>query len=197
MLKVLLVRHAAHDDLGERLSGRTPGRPLTTDGMQQAARIAASLAYEPIVEVHSSPVLRARQTAAPIGDMIGQPVAIEETLDEIDFGCWAGRSFAALDGDPRWHEWNSARAIARAPDGETMAEAQARAVGHVFATARRLETGTVAMVSHCDIIRAVLCHALGLSLDDIHRLAAEAGSISRVECDGETLRAININEVVK
>lgn len=197
MLTVLLIRHAAHGDLGERLSGRVPGCPLTAEGMQHAARMAASLGYEPIVEVQSSPVLRACQTAALVGDMTGTPVSVEAALNEVDFGCWSGQSFAALADDPRWHEWNAHRATARTPGGEAMAEAQTRAVDHVFATAQRLKTGTVAMVSHCDIIRAVLCHALAVSLDDIHRLAADAGSISRVECDGETLRAISINEVVK
>lgn len=101
-------------------------------------------------------------------------------LDEIDFGDWTGQRFADLDGQPAWDHWNRARSTARCPGGESMAEAQARALAFAFEAAAR-HHGEVVLVTHCDIIRALLCWAERRSLDDI--LSFEAGPASATPLD--------------
>jgi broad specificity phosphatase PhoE len=106
-------------------------------------------------------------------------VTTASEIDEIDFGDWTGARFADLAGDPDWARWNSHRARARCPGGESQAEAQARALAFAFeaaaASARPL------LVTHCDIIRALLCWAERRSLDDILEVPCEPGSLSTLD----------------
>lgn len=169
---------------------------MTPQGRRHAAQVAAGLWHEPLAEVHSSPLERARQTAALVGDATGAPVTVVPALDEVDFGAWSGTAFSDLDDDPRWHDWNARRASACPPGGEAMADAQARIVDHVCATARRRPGATVAMVTHCDMIRAVLCAASGHSLDAIHDFEAAPCSVHRLTCDDSGIRPVAAGEAV-
>ena len=105
-------------------------------------------------------------------------------LDEIDFGRWSGRRFAALDGDPDWECWNTARGTAPTPGGETMAAAVARAMRHIDHLAGQ-GGGPVLCVSHCDVIRGVVCRYLGLALDHILRFSVDPGRICWLNADGQ------------
>ena len=68
-----LIRHGAHDLLGRVLTGRMPGVALNEAGRAQAAGLAAALAGGGIAAVVSSPLQRARETAAPIAARLGLP----------------------------------------------------------------------------------------------------------------------------
>src|SRR3954469_22404129 len=118
----LLVRHAAHAELGTLLSGRRRDVALSREGLAQAALVAELLSTAPLAAIYSSPRERAWYTARDIAEPHDLKVIIAEGLDEVDFGAWSGRSFAELDGDPDWQIWNEARGSARAPGGETMEE---------------------------------------------------------------------------
>ena len=76
-MRVYLCRHAE----------AAPGEPdelreLTADGVEQARRLGAALAamLEPPALVLSSPLIRARQTAAEIATATGAPVRVEDLL---------------------------------------------------------------------------------------------------------------------
>lgn len=185
-----LIRHGAHAHLGHTLSGRQPGLPLTDEGRAQALALGERLAGEGLTAIHSSPVQRARETADAIGAACGLPVADTAALDEIDFGDWTGRSFAELDADPAWQEWNGRRATARAPGGERMNEALDRASAHLSALGA---DERVAVVTHCDIIRGVVCRVLGLSVDHFQRFAIDPASVTRLRSDAHT-PLLSLNE---
>ena len=177
---LLLVRHAAHGDLGERLTGRGVEGGLTDAGQQQAEQLSRSLAGRPIAAIYASPRQRTLQTAAAIAEPRGLSIKPAAQLDEIDFGRWTGRSFQELAGDAEWDRWNSHRSVTRCPGGESMTEAQARAVAFAIEVSAAHD-GEVVLVTHCDIIRALLCWHERRSLDDI--LAFEAGPASVTELD--------------
>lgn len=170
-----LVRHGSHADLGSRLTGRGEESGLTDAGRAEAGRTAALLAEEPVTAVYASPRQRTIDTARLIAARHGLPVQLAAELDEIDFGEWTGKYFAELDGGPDWNRWNANRSAARCPGGESMAEAQARAVAFAIEASARHE-GAVVLATHCDIIRAVRCWQERRSLDDI--LSFEAGPAS-------------------
>lgn len=192
---IVLIRHAAHDHFGAILSGRTPGLGLSEQGRAQAARLAAHLADVSIDRLESSPVQRALETAAAVA---ARHSALEvETvpqLDELDFGEWAGRSFAELAADPTWQGWNAARETATAPNGESMVEAQARAWAHIEGAAAANPGRTIAMVTHCDIIRGVVAKVLGLSLDHILRFDIDPASVSRLAVGPWGAKLLSMNE---
>jgi broad specificity phosphatase PhoE len=192
--EILLVRHAAHVELGRILSGRRRDVALSREGLEQAVIVADLLGVEPIAAVYSSPRERAYYTAREIADRHEQKVRVADTVDEIDFGDWSGRGFSDLADDPQWRHWNEARATARAPGGETMGEACQRAVAALEDMAREHADGTIAIVSHCDIIRGIIAHYLGLSLDNILRFDIAPASVSRLALEGSGGRVISVNE---
>jgi probable phosphoglycerate mutase len=149
------------------------GVPLSEEGRVQAAALADALAGRPIAAVVSSPLQRARETAFPIAARLGLTVATDPGLDEIDFGSWTGREFAALDGRADWSAWNRFRSTGRCPGGESMLEAQARALACLTRLRSAHPDGEIVLVSHQDVLKAILAHALGLPLDLLHRITLD------------------------
>ncbi|VWX55013.1 histidine phosphatase family protein [Novosphingobium sp. 9U] len=191
---ILLIRHAAHSHLGRILSGRTPDIALSHDGIWQASALADRLAGEPIAAIHTSPVQRAQETARTVAERHGIAAEVAAPLNELDFGDWSGRAFVELEGDPQWSTWNEARSTAVAPNGESMADAQARAWRYIESVALNSSGQTVAMVSHCDIIRAVVAHVLGLSLDHYGRFDIDPASVTRLAVGPWGAKVLSLNE---
>ncbi len=182
-----LVRHAEHGLLGRVLTGRMPGVSLNERGREQAALLAQGFSGIPIAAVVCSPLERAQETAAPIAAALGLEVTTDAGLDELDFGDWTGMAFEALRDLPGWQAWNRLRGTAPTPGGETMLEALARASRSLARLRRAHPDGEVVLVSHQDILKALLAHSLGVPLDLMHRieLAPASRSVLRVFDDGD------------
>lgn len=162
---VFLVRHAAHDRLGRVLAGRMPGVHLGEAGRAEAASVAARLGRERIVAVYSSPLERARETAETVAQALGLPVLVSEALNEIDCGAWTGQSFDDLSLDERWQGWNRSRAAGQAPGGESMRAVQQRIAFALANWSEEHRGAAIVAVSHSDVIKALVCRVLDLSLD--------------------------------
>jgi broad specificity phosphatase PhoE len=187
-----LVRHGSHVLPPGVLAGRLPGVVLSDEGREQARRTAERLAETGgIGAVQYSPLERTCETAAIIADRLGLTPVCADALMEIDFGGWTGRSFEELDILEDWRRWNHFRTGTRPPGGETMLEAQARALRHVETLTPGMAT---VLVSHCDVIRAVLTHWLGMPTDLLLRLEIAPASISTVEIGPWGPRILRINE---
>ena len=191
---ILLIRHAAHVELGRTMSGRRRDVALSEEGLEQAEIVGDLLAVEPIAAVYSSPRERAYYTARQIAEPHELQVQIADGLDELDFGTWTGMPFSELEGDPDWMEWNERRATARPPGGESMAEAVERASAALAEIAAEHAGETVACVSHCDIIRGAIAHCLGLPLDNLLRFDIDPASVSRIALGGWGARVMTLNE---
>lgn len=192
---ILLIRHAAHDDLDLRLSGRRAGVGLSAEGRAQAERLGRRLSTSGIDQVMCSPLERTVETAAAITAASGLNEAEHvDALLEIDFGTWTGRTFDSLADDAAWSRWNSERHLAAPPDGETMAQAQARIVGWIDAIARSADGAVVAAVTHCDMIRAAVAHVLGLSLDKLLRFDIDPASITTIVVGDWGAKLVRLNE---
>ena len=191
---ILLIRHAAHVELGRILSGRRRDVALSSEGLEQAEIVSDLLSVEPLAAVYSSPRERAYYTARSIAEALDLKVQIEDGLDEVDFGDWTGMSFDALEGDPGWSEWNEARGSARPPGGESMAEAVERSAAALEAIAAGHAGATIVCVSHCDIIRGVIARYLGLPLDNMLRFDVDPASVSRLALGSWGARIMTVNE---
>ncbi|MFC0205840.1 histidine phosphatase family protein [Novosphingobium soli] len=185
-----LVRHGTHDEVGRVLSGRSE-IALNAAGQEESRKVVRLLGDEEIGAIHSSPRRRARDTAAPLAQARGLPVLTTPALDEIDFGHFTGRSFAELDRDACWHRWNAERSTARCPDGETMAQAIARAVDGLATL--EADASPAVCFTHCDVIRGVVAHVLGLPFDRIFRFDCDPGSITTLAVEAGAMRLVALN----
>jgi broad specificity phosphatase PhoE len=176
------------------LTGRTPGHALGQEGRNEAARLADRLADLPIAAIHTSPVQRARETAEIIAARLALPVVVEPGLAEIDFGAWQGATFSELHGRADWHGFNTGRALAAVPGGETMLAAQARALDTLLALTATHPDAELVLVSHGDMIKALLALALGMPLDLMRRLRIDPASRSILSINGAEalVEAVNL-----
>lgn len=197
MTLFLLIRHAAHDNVGAFLAGRMTGISLGAAGRAQAGRLAARLASEPVAAIYTSPRERTCETAAAIASATsaGQP-SLSPDLDEIDFGVWSGRSFDDLNGDLAFRRWNAVRSQCRTPGGESMLDVQQRVTRLMERLDASAPVGAVLLVSHADVIKAALMHHLGLPIDAWEKLEISPASISTIETTGWGSKVLGINEVV-
>jgi probable phosphoglycerate mutase len=189
-----LLRHGEHGLLGKVLAGRMPGVGLTEKGRAEIAAVAERLAGDKIAALYASPLDRTRQSAEILSARLGLPIQIRDDLIELDYGEWTGTTFDAIRADPIWRQWSGIRSIARIPGGETMREVQRRAVEALMELHDRHPDDSVAIVSHGDVIRAVLVFALGMPLDFYHRIEVSQGSISTLRIEPDAVRVLRINE---
>jgi broad specificity phosphatase PhoE len=190
-----LIRHA--ERLGDQamLVGRSGGLHLSSPGKIQAERLANHLAREPISHVLSSPVERARETAAPLARRLGVTVDIAPALTEINSGAWTGRTFPELDAtDAQWRRFNQLRSLTRIPSGETMVEVQARFVSEMLRLQEEFPHAGIALVSHSDPIKIALACFLGAPLDFYDRLEIGLGSVSVVTLGPGGAKVMRLND---
>lgn len=194
MTVLLLIRHAVTDVTGKRLSGRTPGIHLSSDGREQAEALAERLSTVPIAAIYSSPLERCAETAEPIAKRKRLTVQLLPQLEEVAYGRWTGRPLAQLTRTSLWTAIQQSPSGVRFPDGETLGEVQRRAVDALEGLAARHPRGVVAAVSHADVIRLVLAHYAGVHLDLFQRLIVSPASVSAVALGDRVPRILRMND---
>jgi len=90
--------------------------------------------------------------------------------------------------------WNKYRAVTRTPAGDSMREVQDRAMMHFRKLQQIAGDATVAIVTHADVIRAVVLLALQAPIDDYYRLDISPASMTMLNVDGTQLRLGSLNE---
>ncbi|MEU9125690.1 histidine phosphatase family protein [Streptomyces sp. NPDC048506] len=172
MTDFILVRHGETVWHAEnRYAGRTDV-PLTDHGRAQAATLATWAVTAGLTAVWSSPLSRARLTAAPAAAACGLTPRIDERLYELDFGQGEGLTrdemrtrfperLAAFLADP---------VADHLPGGEDPQRAAERAAACLADIAREQPHGRVLLVAHSTLLRVLLCHLLGIPLADYRRV---------------------------
>lgn len=196
--RVVLIRHAATEEAANGPEGRplSPdrGAPLSAAGWRQASLLAERLAGLEEGPFLSSPLRRAMETAQTIAGASGRRVEIDPHLREIEFGDWAGLTFAEMARrDPgRVAGWSRFDRDFAFPGGERLGDFLDR----IGAVARRVAArgGTVVLVTHGGVIRALICRLL--DLDSRHFLAfgVDHASVSEVDLFGETGVLVRLND---
>lgn len=187
MATLLLVRHGRSTaNAAGLLAGRTPGVRLHADGAAQAAALPARLAGVPLAAAVHSPLVRCRETLAPLLAARPElPVHQDERINECDYGDWSGRKLAELVDEPLMETVQRQPSAAAFPGGESMRTMQHRAAEAAREWSDRVgrEHGPDAclvMCAHGDIIKAVVADALGLHLDLFQRISVEPGSVTAI-----------------
>jgi ribonuclease H / adenosylcobalamin/alpha-ribazole phosphatase len=193
LTRLLLIRHAAFPGVGQVLAGRSAGVGLSDDGRLQATRLADSLAGTRLAAVIASPQQRAQETAAPLAQRHGMGVLTDTAFDEVDFGDWTGRTIESLRDDPGWHAWNTTRATARPPGGELFTMVQARAMAGATRLSERFPDAAVAVVTHADVIRAMLAVVLGMAPGGVLHLDVDPASVSTLDLHGAWPQVRGVN----
>lgn len=185
-MTVILLRHGrSTSNTAGTLAGRSPGVDLDDKGREQATLVAERLGGLPIEEIVRSPLQRCEQSVRPLSERRGLTPVVDEMLIEVDYGSWTGRAIKDLVSEPLWKVVQQHPSAAVFPDGEGLAQMQARAVAAVRQHDSRLATEYGRDVlwvacSHGDVIKSIVADAVGCHLDAFQRIVADPASISVV-----------------
>ena len=201
MIELIVVRHGETDwNRIRRLQGHTD-IALNADGIEQAARLAAALATEPIGAVHSSDLSRALATAEPVAAALGLPVRRDPRLRERNYGVLEGRTFGEIlvefpDHAAKIRDRDPAHAIDGGESPEVFYERAVDAVSAIAVDESGRGRSKVLVVTHGGVLDMLYRHADHLSLEVerpcpipnavINRLAFDRGVFTIVSWAEET-----------
>ncbi len=183
-----------HGDTG--MPGRYIGSmdvPLSLAGREQVRGTANLLRPKNIGAIFSSPMLRCRQTCELLE--INCPNVVSESLREVDFGLWEGKSFTEIvDCDPAGvNRWVSDPATFCFPGGEPLT-AFRRRVSAFTKILVESDENRLLLVAHGGVIRHLLCFLMGLPSEKYLLFDVQPGSYSslRIYSGGAVLTGFNI-----
>ncbi len=181
---MLFIRHGrTTSNSAGTLAGWTPGVLLDDVGQEQAKALGARITGVPLTAVVTSPLERCQQTTSVVLGDREVPVHLDEGVAEVRYGDWTGESLKVLAKKPLWKvvQQHPSNAHFPGPDGESLAAMQFRAVAAVRRWNDEFGPDAVyAVISHGDVIKAVLADALGLHLDLFQRIVVDPASLSVV-----------------
>jgi broad specificity phosphatase PhoE len=199
VVRILLARHG---ETVFNVEGRWQGQSdssLTERGIAQARELARALAEEPIAAVYSSDLGRALETAVIVAQPHNIAVKTDQRLREIDTGAWTGKGRAEIQAEfpGALEQWANAPASMRLPNGETVLEAQGRALAFFAEQMPAHFDQTVVVISHGAVGQAILVNAMGGTVDDLWlKERLDNCQISRLEWAAESgLKLIELSDV--
>jgi probable phosphomutase (TIGR03848 family) len=187
MATVILVRHGrTAANASGVLAGWSEGVPLDDVGHEQALSVAERLCDVRLAGVITSPLERTQQTAQAIVDKQAAHSRVEfrsdEALGECHYGEWTGKELKKLAKDPLWKQVQSHPSSVTFPGGESLTAMQQRAVACVrHWNAHFGDKAVYAVVSHGDVIKAIVADALGMHIDLFQRISIDPASISIID----------------
>ncbi len=196
MPKIILIRHAhSTANAAGVLSGQKPGVHLSKLGQEQSERLAERLGPISLAQIQISPMERCAETIAPWLAKYGKGVEVFEQskLIEVNYGKWSGKKLSVLARAKLWRKIQGQPSSVTYPEGESLAAMQVRAMSavHEFFAG---DTETTIMVSHGDVIKAIVASALGMHLDDFQRIVIDPASVSILESSGGVIRVTRLND---
>jgi broad specificity phosphatase PhoE len=192
---IALVRHGQSTSNAQGLVVGRGDPHLTELGERQARALAPWL--ESVKEVWTSPLLRARETAALA--LPALVAVVKDSFVELDYGSFEGASASAAPGEGwRALEHRHDQAFG---DGESLAELDARVHRQLDALLGdptnlvHSPDEHLAIVSHVSPIKSAVAWALGVPGTVAWRMRLENGSLTLVGARSGTPRLIRYNVV--
>jgi broad specificity phosphatase PhoE len=139
-------------------------------------------------DVITSPARRCRETA----DAAGLAAVPDERIAECDFGTWSGRSLADVNAEaPKAVQSWMLEPDAAPHGGESLAMFSTRIARWLDAQAEG--EGRLAAVTHGEVIKAAVVHALGAPLLSFWRIDATPLAITELHAHGGRWTVVRLN----
>lgn len=201
--RLLLVRHGETE---WNRQGKFQGQidvPLNDHGRVQATKAREFLKTISLDFAFSSTMARPRETAEIIlQDHPHVSLQLLDGLREISHGKWEGKFESEIDQDfpGELHRWRTIPAQVQMPEGENLQEVYQRSVGswqEILQTAQSQNLGMGLVVAHDATNKTLLCHILGLSLENFWNFRQGNGAVSVIDYpqgadSSPVLQAMNI-----
>jgi broad specificity phosphatase PhoE len=176
----LFIRNMIQDSVS---SGGSQGRGFRIQDKKNNEFYILHQAASKLSAVYCSPLSRALKSAEIIAESNGlKPIVIED-LRERSFGVWEGMTFTEIkEKYPQEFEAWAGNPLRFSPvDGESTIEVRERAVKAVDSLLSNHNSGHIAIVAHGGVNRIILCHTMGMPLENIFRIEQDFGAVNIIE----------------
>lgn len=205
MVTLLFVRHGRTTaNTAGVLAGWSPQIGLDETGRRDVRDLAARLREVPLLACLTSPLQRCRETTDLIlAGRADVPVSLSDEVGECHYGAWTGRPIAELSREDLWpvvQEQPSAVTFPPSQEyrNESLPAMQARAVAAVRGFAEQVAAtdggGVGLVVSHGDVLKALLADAYGMHLDLFQRIQVNPASLSAVRYTPRRPYVLRVND---
>jgi broad specificity phosphatase PhoE len=195
-LKLILVRHGETELNKAGLIQGVNEASLNTTGIAQAAAVARALVGDLPIQLYTSPLRRALDTAAVISTALKVPFTPLKGLEEANAGELEG--LTGQEMRQRYPEfarrWAEDSALAQMPGGESLLQVQQRAWPVIAELAQKHPDEAVVVVTHNFTIQAIVCRVLDMPLRNSRRLRQDLGGITRLELTSDRSILLSLNE---
>jgi len=202
MHMIFLIRHGQTEWNKALVFRGRKDIPLSTEGKTQAARTGKYLGRRKIYRIFTSPLMRAVDTANEIAKESHCDVRILESLTDINFGDWEGKTLEWVkQNDPEiFSLFRSHPEKVVFPNGESLDSCCNRAFDGFSTELHRLSiehTDDVdcVFVTHRVVLKLLLLRAMGLSSSSFWKLQVDTCGLSELDFIDNTFIIKRINSV--
>ena len=166
---------------------------------QEAQDVAKRLKEINFSLIRVSPMERCAQTIEPLlaqlsKSLEAKPIAeVENDLVEVDYGKWTGRKLSILSRDKAWKVVQNTPSAMYFPGGEGLLDVQARAMRALNSAANTPGKDAKLLVSHGDVIKAIVASVLGTHLDHFQKIVIDPASLTVLDFNGVDYRVLTLN----
>ncbi len=168
------VRYKGHTDVALSPEGEDEIRALGERLKALNGRIGA---------IYSSDLSRAMKTAEILGGFLGvRPESVVE-LRERNFGQWEGMSFKEIERSypVEFSRWKADPLRYNPPGGESTEEVARRVTRAIDQILIKHRGERIMTVAHGGVNRIILCHFMGLSMNNIFRIEQDYGCLNIID----------------
>lgn len=175
LTKLYLVRHGRTNVPD---AAQVPPDPLSDLGRKQITALAKRLkAFNDIELIISSQILRAKQSAEIIGQSLGQTVQHTDLLNELEIWTSPTELHDPATSPQKYHHALS-----------VLTQAEGHAINFLEHISANHAGKTILIVSHGNIIRAIIANAIHAGIETTVRLNCSNASLSLLEYDSEATK---------
>jgi len=169
--------------------------PLSEEGKEQVHRLSSMLSGLKITADYCSDLPRSIETAKKIAGWHRIHPVIKPELREISLGEWEGLTFAeVIKRYPEEFRQRGADIVNfRPPGGESFADCSKRVI-NALQEIKSHSSGNIVISGHAGVNRIILCHALGMPVDNLFNISQDYGCLNIIFAGNSHYRVTLLNE---
>lgn len=193
--QLYLIRHGEVEERYHKVFGGSRiDMELSPLGHDQAVAVADWMEDTKMDAVYASPMMRVKQTMAPLLERRKMEPVIIPSLREVDFGDWTGYRWEGVQErfGVSAFDWLEIMDKGEIPNGESAESLKNRVQPSLEKILHDSPHKQVAVFCHGGIIRVILGILLDLPLSRMAHFNIEYGSVTVVEIQPEKKHAVEI-----